>query len=66
MQEVLTYLIIIAAVSVAVYKIYKALPFQNKKATSGKCGSCATGCALKDLDGNPECPPEENVRFILK
>lgn len=66
MQEVLTYIVILAAVSVAVYKIYLAIPFKTKKTSPGKCGSCSTGCALKNLNVDPECPTEKNVTFILK
>ncbi len=66
MQEILTYLIVIAAFGIAIYKMYLALPFRKKKsASAGKCGSCATGCALKDLQADPDCPPEEHRSFIL-
>lgn len=65
MQELLTYIIVIVAVSIAIYKIYLALPFKKSKVPAGKCGACSTGCALKDLKGSPECPPLEGDRFIL-
>ncbi len=63
MQELFTYFIVIVAVLVAMYKIYLTLPFKRSKVPAGKCGACSTGC---DLKGSPECPTEENVRFIMK
>ena len=66
MQEIITYLIVATAFGIAVYKMVLTLPFLKKKsAKGGKCGSCATGCALKDIKANPECPPEEQRSFIL-
>ncbi|MGQ8336888.1 FeoB-associated Cys-rich membrane protein [Sunxiuqinia sp. A32] len=64
-QEILTYIIVLGAFTAAGYKIYQALPINKKKATDGKCGSCTTGCALKDLNGAPECPTEDQVKFYL-
>ncbi len=49
MQEIITYLIVSAAVVTAIYKIYLALPLKPKTTSNGKCGNCASDCSLKDL-----------------
>jgi len=42
MQEIITYLIVAAASTVAVYKLYKSI-FDKKKSSSAGCSNC--GCA---------------------
>ena len=60
-QEIITYLILTAAFGMTALKLFRLLlSFKKKKQeeakTAGKCGSCSTGCALKDLAAEPECP----------
>lgn len=46
-QEIIAYLIIIAAFGIFIYRILQFFNLTSKKAD--KCGGCSTGCSLKEL-----------------
>lgn len=60
-QEIITYLILLITFAIVARKIYRSvLAFSQKKGDqdkTGKCASCSADCTLKDLTGNPDCPP---------
>ncbi|TDN97118.1 hypothetical protein DET65_2510 [Sunxiuqinia elliptica] len=60
-QEIITYVILLTTFGYVVFRIYKTiekLQSPKDKDSANKCGSCGTGCSLKDLPTkNPECPP---------
>ena len=68
-QQIVTYLILLIAFGAVALKLYRVLlSFGKKKLNQagGKCGSCSTGCALKDLKQEPECPTvPAKARMIL-
>jgi hypothetical protein len=64
-QEIITYLILIAVFGLAGLKLYRiVLSFYKKKQdlASGKCDSCGTGCELKDLQPEHGCPTAGTVK----
>lgn len=58
-QEIITYIILLVTFGVVGFRLVRFVFSFGKKrlnqASAGKCGSCCTGCAAKDLNGNPEC-----------
>ncbi len=46
-QDIIAYIIVIAAFGVLVYRILQFFNVTKKKAS--KCGGCTTGCSLKEL-----------------
>lgn len=68
-QEIITYLILLFTFGIVGLKLYGfIISAMTKKSEqeNGKCGTCSTGCALKDLRGNPECLPNStNTNIIL-
>ena len=61
-QEIITYLILLVTFGIVIRKLYLLLLSFNKRKgaqpNAGKCGSCDSECALKELAENQECPPK--------
>lgn len=61
-QEIITYIIVIAAAVAALWKLYRRLGRKRKKEDCGKpqfdggsgCGSCAADCPLKPESRPPQ------------
>lgn len=55
-QEIITYLIVGAAVGVIAFKLFNVLKPQAKKVqqNNSQCSSCSTGCGLKHASAYKE------------
>ncbi len=62
-QEILTYLILLITLGAVLWKLYRLYCVLNKRKSNQrrieKCDSCSSGCTLKDLNENTDCPPEQ-------
>ncbi|MCW0484722.1 hypothetical protein [Gaoshiqia sediminis] len=67
-QEIITYLIIVAAVGSVFLRLYKLvvrLSQQKSAGPNGKCGGCSAACALRDLPAAKSCSAPQKARLIL-
>jgi len=67
-QEIIAYLIIIAAFGVFIYNILSFFNFSGRKTEkSGNCTGCTTGCEMKELHliNKPKFSKQDQYKFYL-